>query len=268
MKISHKKVVEEHNQFAEEYDSWYEGSYNEYVREIEADILLMYLPKNKDIKILDAAGGTGSLAIPLAEQGYQVYCIDLAEKMLSLGKVKAKKKKADKNIIFKRVDITNMKEFKDNCFDFTFCFGTALSYCDPEKALKEFKRVTKKNCFIIVDFKSLYRNLGMLIVKKDEKRISKLLKTGLYSSDFHKYTEINYRIGDIENLVKKFKFKLGYILGKDIFYQYFSKLKSEDVDKIFNNQKNKKYFMDLDRQLRQNRNFIPLAIEIIAVLKK
>ena len=37
MKISHKKVVEEHNQFAEEYDSWYEGSYNEYVREIEAD---------------------------------------------------------------------------------------------------------------------------------------------------------------------------------------------------------------------------------------
>src|SRR3989344_1641767 len=165
MKISHKKVVEEHNQFAEEYDSWYEGSYNEYVREIEADILLRYLPKNKDLKIL-------------------------------------------------------------------------------------------------------YRNLGMLIVKKDEKRISKLLKTGLYSSDFHKYTEINYRIGDIENLVKKFKFKLGYILGKDIFYQYFSKLKSEDVDKIFNNQKNKKYFMDLDRQLRQNRNFIPLAIEIIAVLKK
>ncbi len=269
IEIENRKVVEEHNKDAFKYDSNYEGIYNEYENELELDILLKYLPKNKKIKILDAAGGTGRLAIPLAEKGYSnIYCVDLADNMLRIGKKKVVNKKMTQKIEFIKEDVTNLKRFEENYFDFTFCFGTALSYCDPKKALKEFKRVTKPKGFIIVDFKSFYRNLGMLIQTKDKLRIKELIEKGIYSSKYHSYKEKNFKMKDIKKLMKDSKLKLIKMMGKNTLYQYFSKMNETNRNNLLRKKENKKYFLDIDRKMREDINFIPLSLEIVAVLKK
>ncbi|MBI5065323.1 class I SAM-dependent methyltransferase [Candidatus Woesearchaeota archaeon] len=269
MKLSHEKVVEEHNKFAYEYDSYYTGRYNEFVREIELDILSEYLPKYKTVKILDAAGGTGGLAIPLAEKGYSnIFCVDLAEKMLRIGETKALKKSLSQKIKFIEGDITKLSQFHNNYFDFTFCFGTALSYCDAESALEEFKRVTKNKGFIVLDFKNFYRNLGMLIQNKDEFRVKKLMQKGIYSSKYHAFKEIDFRIEDIAALIRKSGLKLIKVLGKNTMYQYFSKIDEKKVNRLFKDKDDVDFFMQLDKKLREDASFIPLSLEIVAIVKK
>ena len=258
--ITHEKAVKEHNQRAKEYNSYYQGAYSDYEQEIELDILLEVMPKNKEIKILDAAGGNGRLALPLAKKGFSnIYCVDLAQDMLKIGEEK---------IRFIKGDITNLKDFSDNFFDFSFCFGDALSYCDSVKALKEINRVTKKNAYILVDFKIFYRNLGKLVIKNDKENIGKLLKTRKYRGEEHSYEEINYTIEDIQQVVKKSGLRLLKIMGKETLYQYFLKKESKQLDKLFKERSNVNYFLQLDQKLRESPYFIPLSLEIVGVLTK
>jgi len=73
-----KKVKKMWNSHAEKYDEWYktfEGAVENYV---DWELLRQYLPKNKNVKILDAAGGTGRITLPLAKMGYSVTLCDIS----------------------------------------------------------------------------------------------------------------------------------------------------------------------------------------------
>jgi len=47
-----------------------------------------YLPKNKNAKILDGAGGTGRIRLPLAKMEYSVTLCDISPGMLDVAKKK------------------------------------------------------------------------------------------------------------------------------------------------------------------------------------
>ncbi|MCK4574801.1 hypothetical protein KAU34_00165, partial [candidate division WOR-3 bacterium] len=64
-----KKKWEEH---ANRYDEWYEHFEGVVEHYVDWELLKGYLPKNRDTKILDAAGGTGRITLPLAKMGYSV----------------------------------------------------------------------------------------------------------------------------------------------------------------------------------------------------
>jgi len=266
MKMCHKQVVEEHNKTAEEYDSWYNNSYSRFVEDIETDILLQFLNDKKDVLILDAAGGTARLAIRLAEKGFNVHCVDLAERMLEVGRKKASKKGLQERICFINADITCLDNFKDNTFDFTFCFGTALSYCNAEEVLREFSRVTKKGSFIVVDFKSFYRNLGRIIIDR-RVELEDYLKTKIYNSKYHTYNEINYTIDDVEKLIKHAGLKLTNILGKSVFNNYFENLSKQQLELLFQDKNSLEEYKQHDWQLRERRDLIPMCLEIVAIIK-
>ena len=56
------------------------------------DDLLFYkrwLPKNKDVCILELCCGTGRLTIPIAQEGYDISGVDYTASMLEQAKVKA-----------------------------------------------------------------------------------------------------------------------------------------------------------------------------------
>ena len=130
-------IKETWNNRAGTYDEWYrtfQGAVENYV---DLELLKKYLPKNKNAKILDAAGGTGRIALPLAKMGYSVTLCDLSPGMLDGAKKKMLKEGVlDKVEIFE-CDIRRLY-FSDESFDFVLCWDGAM------EAAEELIRVTKK----------------------------------------------------------------------------------------------------------------------------
>ena len=94
-------------------------------------------------KILDVATGTGDLAIELSKlRPDRIIGVDIAEKMLDIGKQKIRKKKLD-NIISMEVGDSENLRFDDHYFDaVTVAFGVR-NYENLQKGLKEMRRVLK-----------------------------------------------------------------------------------------------------------------------------
>jgi ubiquinone/menaquinone biosynthesis C-methylase UbiE len=57
---------------AERYDEWYKAFQGAVEHHVDLELLKRYLPEDRSTKILDAAGGTGRIALPLAKMGYSV----------------------------------------------------------------------------------------------------------------------------------------------------------------------------------------------------
>jgi len=106
-----------------------------------------------DAHILDAGGGTGRLALPLARSGFtNITLIDIAPGWLKLANEKINRAQFENQITSLRGDIRNMRMFPDNSVDFSFALGGVISYCrGGERAVRELYRVTKAGGKILID---------------------------------------------------------------------------------------------------------------------
>ncbi|HBH95826.1 MAG TPA: hypothetical protein DDX91_08730 [Ruminococcaceae bacterium] len=99
-------------------------------------------------KVLDCAAGTGELSLAAAKKAETVICTDFSEKMLKRAHGKAKKQNAD-NIVFEQGDICSLK-YGDESFDCVIA-GNILHLLDePQKAVTELLRVTKKGGILLL----------------------------------------------------------------------------------------------------------------------
>lgn len=93
-------------------------------------------------RVLDCAAGTGNLSLAAAEKAESVICTDSSEKMLKTAEKKASARGIS-NIRFEIRDIYKLRD-EDESFD-TVIAGNVLHLLpDPERAVKELYRVTKK----------------------------------------------------------------------------------------------------------------------------
>jgi SAM-dependent methyltransferase len=103
-----------------------------------------FLPSDKEINILDAGCGNGNFAFKLAEYGYKhIYAIDLFEEI-----------KTD-NFEYQQGSIEKLP-YSDKLFDFIYCFSVIFYLDKPEKAIKEFYRVTKPGAIVIISAHTKY----------------------------------------------------------------------------------------------------------------
>jgi ubiquinone/menaquinone biosynthesis C-methylase UbiE len=131
---SARKRWDEH---AKRYDAWYktfEGAVEHYV---DWELLKGYLPKNREAKILDAAGGTGRITLPLAKMGYSVTLCDISPEMLKVARQKLLREEVLDNVEIVQCDVCKLR-FADESFDFVLCWDGMI------EAAKEVIRVTKK----------------------------------------------------------------------------------------------------------------------------
>lgn len=122
---------------AKRYDEWYktfEGAVEHYV---DWELLKRYLPKQKNSKILDAAGGTGRITLPLAKMGYSVTLCDISPEMLDVARKKVVQEGVSDRVEIYECDVHNLP-FASDYFDFVLCWDGMI------EAAKELIRVTKK----------------------------------------------------------------------------------------------------------------------------
>ena len=124
-------------------------------KQVHTDLLWRTIKKvigrKKNLYILDAGGGSGRFAIPLAGMGHRVVLFDISPKMLELAAQKAKGKRIY-NIEFVQGSIDNLSVFKDKMFDLVLCLDSPLSYCpySYKKALSELLRVSNSRIILCV----------------------------------------------------------------------------------------------------------------------
>jgi ubiquinone/menaquinone biosynthesis C-methylase UbiE len=131
------------------FDSWaptYSACFNyghlRLLHEVALSTLRSLIPQ-REIKILDAGGGTGHLAICLGSERYHTTVLDLSFEMLKVGYRKADTAKLNNSLDFVQGDIESLPFYKGT-FDFIICEGGTLSYVsNPHLALSEFARVLR-----------------------------------------------------------------------------------------------------------------------------
>jgi len=132
-----KRVKKRWDEHANRYDEWYESFEGAVEHFVDWKLLKGYLPKNKDAKILDAAGGTGRITLPLAKMGYSITLCDISSKMLDVARRKIKREGVSDRVKILECDVLNLP-LPDESFDFVLCWDGMI------EAAKELIRVTKK----------------------------------------------------------------------------------------------------------------------------
>jgi ubiquinone/menaquinone biosynthesis C-methylase UbiE len=169
-----------HDKVAEEYDKpecnetlGYDELYNYITDKIEWYYIEKYLP-SKGL-VLDAAGGTARLAIPIAKKGLDVVIIDISEGMLKIAKKKIREQDLENRITLKQGDIHKI-DYPDNQFDFVLAQG--IEYCpDFEKVVAELARVLKPGRCLELSADSLFFvTWAFLNEKKLEKALQVLIE--------------------------------------------------------------------------------------------
>jgi ubiquinone/menaquinone biosynthesis C-methylase UbiE len=119
------------------FDRWYETFKGAAENHVDWELLKRHLPRSKDARILDVAGGTGRITLPLAKMGYSVTLCDISPKMLNVARRKLFKEGVLERVEISECDACRLR-FPDESYDFVLCWnGTS-------DATKELIRVTKK----------------------------------------------------------------------------------------------------------------------------
>lgn len=123
----------------------------------------LHLPENRNIRILDAGGGTGKWAIPIAKLGYSVIVMDISGEMLKIAQKKIEEQGLTHFVSVRQGDMEET-EFPAGFFDLILCEGDALGLTPhPEKALREFNRILKTDGAISLNICNHYKMLPLMI---------------------------------------------------------------------------------------------------------
>jgi ubiquinone/menaquinone biosynthesis C-methylase UbiE len=131
---STRKRWDEH---AKRYDEWYKTFHGAVEHHVDWELLRGHLPKKRDVSILDAAGGTGRITLPLAKMGYSVTLCDISSGMLNVARQKLLREGVLDKVEILKCDVCKLR-FADESFDFVLCWDGMI------EAAKELIRVTKK----------------------------------------------------------------------------------------------------------------------------
>jgi ubiquinone/menaquinone biosynthesis C-methylase UbiE len=170
---------------AKRYDRWYETFEGAVEHHVEWELLKEHLPRDKGARILDAAGGTGRITLPLAKMGYTVTLCDISPGMLGVARQKLLREQLLNRVEIVGCDVRDLR-FSDKSFDFVLCWD---GMSEPAKAAKELVRVTKKGGRISI---FLMNKVGAAIRRFGEDPSSALAL--LRSEQGHAYDEEEKRI--------------------------------------------------------------------------
>jgi SAM-dependent methyltransferase len=125
------------DEHAQNYDAYYERFTGAVEHYVDWELLRRHLPARRGARILDAAGGTGRIALPLARMGYQVALCDISPGMLEVARRKLHAERLLDRVAISECDVRELR-YADESFDLVLCWIGTL------EAAGELIRVTRR----------------------------------------------------------------------------------------------------------------------------
>jgi ubiquinone/menaquinone biosynthesis C-methylase UbiE len=208
---SHRQDIEKRfwDKFAKRYDSFMKMAAREY-----PDLINLILTDLKpDNIVLEIACGTGIISLAVSHKVHQVYATDISQAMIDIATTKAKQKKIQ-NIVFSVQDGYSLN-FEDHTFDVCIIANAFHVMQEPEKVLKEIRRVLKPDGLLIAPGYCHGENLKARF-------ISWLISLTGFKA-YHKFTVRSFSefiegagFSILKNQVLKSRFPLVYVLARPV----------------------------------------------------
>ena len=210
-------VRKEWDELSINYDAYFNtfgGKLDEYLR---WKLIRESLPEDKTARILDAGGGTGMVALPLARMGYAVTLSDLSPGQLRVAEEKLRKHGLSEEVEIREADIAALP-FPDEFFDLVLAVRGPISLAtDSSKAVVELSRVTKRGGRVCVDVSSRYwaviREYG-----RDPEIALKLIRSELdHAGGAHGFGRV-FSPGELEETFERNGIEVTGIYGDFAYY--------------------------------------------------
>ena len=115
--------------------------------------------------VLDTAAGTGVLTIAAAEKAAEVVCTDMSSPMLEQARAKARRGGLT-NIRFEERNIFHLED-EDGAYDAVMAGNVLHLLTDPQSAVKELARVTKRGGLLILPtYVNIHDSVSIKLYKK------------------------------------------------------------------------------------------------------
>jgi ubiquinone/menaquinone biosynthesis C-methylase UbiE len=171
-----EEIEEYYDKKSESYDKIFDSLYFRVYDAVTWRFLEPHVPVELDAFVLDAGGGTARWAIRIAEKGCKVVLMDSSEKMLRAAANKVKTKGFQHKITLQKGDIAEIG-YADEAFDMVLCEHALFPFKEPDVAIRELKRVLKKNAALVVSVQNRYvRALSSLAGKPRADNVERAFK--------------------------------------------------------------------------------------------
>lgn len=163
-----EKTKEHFNETAANYDNTFDGKFVQPMYQCLLDTINLYPHHN----LLDLGCGNGNILFALKDYDMERTGIDLSEKMIEQSK---KRLNDSANLLVADAEKTTLP---DHYFDMVICNASFHHYPHPDAALKELKRIMKRDAILLI---------GEGYVMQPVRALLNLSFKYSKSGDFHSY---------------------------------------------------------------------------------
>ena len=113
----------------------------------------------RPIRILDAGGGSGHMAVRLAGQGHSVVLCDVSEEMLARAAIRAAEAGVSDAIDIRHLSIQGYANLADDNFDLVLCHAVLEWLDDPKSAVGDLARLVRQEGQVSLMFYNRFASL-------------------------------------------------------------------------------------------------------------
>lgn len=214
--------------------------------------------------VLDVGGGTGRVAIPLANEGHQVLIVDISRQMLVQSRRKSRKLQDSSRPQLVQADAESLP-FRGTPFDLVLCVGDVLSYCNTDAALEEAVRVLKQAGALLVGVDNRYALAAKVLeLELDVEKAEEFVKTGVghYPEDWGGHLVRAFTPDELRQHLKQHGIRIQEIVARPFLTRTLTR---QELRRLYSNSRKTSLLCELELMICKEPSILGASDVLFAI---